>query len=148
MAIKAGIKVLPKDLTEVVPILVDKKIVKGSKKVDMVWVEDDVGFINHLIKDYYQDLRIDIYPEPDSFMEYVEQYPLDTRIILDTSYLDSNRVPYELGGRDIARKLYKMGYTNMVIFSGETGATTQKDPGMITIVSKDDKESSKILDKI
>ena len=148
MAVKMGIKLLPKDSAAMIPIVCDKKIAKGSKEVDMVWVEDNQQFIDRLVNVYYRNLKIDSYNDPYSFLENVEQYPLKTRIILDTFYDDPvTKKSYDIGGPQLAKKLYDMGFTNMVICSGEMGAKTRKASDAMTIVAKDDETAISKLDK-
>jgi PAS domain S-box-containing protein len=147
LVIKAGIKLLPKELTSAVSIIVDKKIPKWSKKVDIVWVEDQKWFIDETIEQFYSHLKIDTYYDPISFMEDIHQYPLDTRIILDTYYYAPDGTPYLQDGFSIARELHEMGYTKLLLFSGE--AVEQKlTPEYLTVILKDDLEGKKNLDKL
>lgn len=117
---EAGIKLLPKELAYAVSIVVDKKIDKWGKKVDMVWVEDRKQYVDDLVKRYYSHLMVDVYYDPVSFMEDVHQYPLDTRIILDTYYESPDGIPYIMDGFRLAKKLNEMGYTKLILFAGET----------------------------
>ncbi|HLX52948.1 MAG TPA: hypothetical protein VKR58_03355, partial [Aquella sp.] len=114
------VKILPKQLAFAVPINLNKKIEPGSKKVDMVWVDDARWFIRDW-KQRFADLVIDAYYDPDSFLEDVYQYPLDTKIILDRNYYDREGPGRKfLGdGLVVAKILHEKGYTNLVMVTGE-----------------------------
>jgi PAS domain S-box-containing protein len=147
--INAGIKGLPKELVSLVPILVDKKLIPESRKVDMVWVDDRMDFIQPIIDAYYKDLVIDTYTDPRVFMEEVIQYPKDTRIILDTTFYDevNDDIFFGFDGLILASKLHKMGFTNLILYSGaKDGEFTI--PDYLKYVSKFDFEAKKTLHKI
>ena len=145
--IKANIKALPKELTAVVPIFIDKKIIPASKKVDMVWVDDRMDYIQLLINSYYKDLVVDTYANPRIFMGEVIQYPKDTRIILDTNYYDQEADDTFIGfdGLIMAHRLHEQGYTNLILYSGENYDNL---PSYLKFVSKGYLEAKKILNKI
>lgn len=143
----AGIKALPKELTHAVSILVDKKIAKWSREVDIVWVEDQKEFVDDMVREYYGHLKVDVYYEPDGFMADVNQYPLDTRFILDTNYYAEDGAPYLLDGFAIAKKLHEIGYTKIILFAGEAVKAT-KIPPYLTVVLKNDLVRRKSLDKV
>jgi signal transduction histidine kinase len=144
---QSGIKALPKELTHALTITVDKKIPKGSRVVDMVWVEDLREFVDDMVREYYGHIKVDVYYEPISFMEDVRQYPLDTRFILDTNYCTEEGKAYVLDGFAIAKKLHEMGYTKLILFAGEA-VKPEKIPPYLTVVLKNDLERRKNLDKI
>src|SRR6185437_9270648 len=98
------VKILPKQLAFAVPIILDKKIEPGSKKVDMVWVDDARWFIRDW-KQRFANLVIDAYYDPDSFLEDVYQYPLDTKIILDRNYYDREGPGRKFLGRSEERRV-------------------------------------------
>lgn len=141
-----GIKILPKELVSSAQIQVDKKIKKGSKVVDMVWVEDQKWFVDGLVKKLYSHLNVDVYYDPISFMEDVIQYPLNTRIILDTYYEDENETPYIQTGYAIAKVLHGMGFTKLILFSGEHKRADA--PDYLQVLSKKDSYATENLDKI
>lgn len=147
MVIQAGIKTLPKELVPAVTISVDKKLEKWSKKVDMVWVEDKKEFVDDMIRNFYSHLKIDVYYEPDTFLADIHQYPLETRFILDTYYVAPDNTPYLLDGFEIAKKIYDIGYRNLILFSGENVAEERK-PDYLTVVLKNDLVNKKLLDKL
>lgn len=143
---KYGIKMLPKELAAYATIKVDKKIPKWSNPVDIVWVEDIDWFVNDLVRDYYSDLKVDVYYDPVSFMDDVHQYPLGTRIILDNNYASPEGILYDVTGYDLAEKLHKMGYTKLILLTGE--APKSNVPEYLTVLRKADLEALKKLDKI
>lgn len=143
---KLGIKTLPKELVSAVEIKVDKKLEKASKIVDMVWVEDQQWYVDGLIKDHYSHLKVDVYYDPVSFMECVIQYPLTTKIILDTFYEYPNGDIYVQTGYDLAHELHVLGYTKLIIVAGED--PNDRAPEYLQVVRKKDGEATGTLDKI
>jgi PAS domain S-box-containing protein len=139
------VRILPKMLAFAVTVNLIKDIKPGSKKVDMVWVDDARWFI----KDWTQrfsHLNIDTYYDPNTFLEDVHQYPLDTKIILDRNYYDREGIGRKfLGdGLVIAKTLHDHGYTKLYMVTGE-----KPDPSIIpdylTVVLKVDDEKIKEL---
>lgn len=147
MVLQAGIKAIPKELTHAISITVDKKIPKWSRAVDMVWVEDQKTFVDDMVHEFYSHLKVDVYYEPDGFMTDVNQYPLDTRFILDTNYYTEDGKAYILDGVAIAKKLYDMGYTKLILFAGQA-IKQEETPPYLTVILKNDLEKRKNLDKI
>jgi hypothetical protein len=145
--LQSGIRAIPKELTHAVSILVDKKILKHSRMVDMVWVEDQKEFVDDMIREFYNHIKVDVYYEPNGFMEDIHQYPSDTRFILDTNYYTEAGKAYLLDGFAIAKKLHEMGYTKLILFAGEA-VKPEKIPPYLTVVLKNDLERRKNLDKI
>ncbi|MFN8770986.1 MAG: hypothetical protein ACK5Z5_06815 [Neisseriaceae bacterium] len=144
--VSAGIKMLPKELASATKISVDKKIQKWSNKVDIVWVEDQKWLVDGIVKRLYSHLKVDIYYDPITFLENVHQYPLDTRIILDTYYDAEDGTPYLMTGYNLARELHAMGYTKLIIYTGED--PRGRAPEYLQVVLKDDKGSDEMLYKI
>jgi len=144
--IQLGIKMLPKELVSQIEIEVEKEILQHSKIVDMVWVDDQRWFIDGLIHQYYSHLKIDVYVDPQEFMQNVLQYPLDTRIILDNYYEDANGTIYAKTGYDLAAKLHKLGYSKLIVFSGED--PTHDVPDYLQVIRKKDIVQAAKLDKI
>jgi len=140
---KSRIKILPKELAFAVSIMLDKKIKAGSKKVDMVWVDDNLAWVEGLINDHYSTLKIDKYEEPISFLEDVASYPLNTKIILDMYYMDAG--VFHLDGFDVAKQLHDMGYNNLYMAAGET--IKVRIPDYLKVVYKDDVIGLSMLDK-
>ncbi len=118
-----------------------------SKKVDMVWVDDAREFISDLITKYYAHLKVDFYYDPADFLKDVEQYPLDTKIILDGFYCDDSGFTIIADGITIAKKLHVAGYNNLYLTSSED-IPEQVLPNYVTFISKHDTENMLILDKL
>lgn len=139
-----NILLLPKELTSLTPIKVNKKIAKFSKIVDLVWVEDQEWFSHDMISNYYADLKVDTYANPETFLAEVLQYPLDTRIILDTYYFTKENIPFILDGFKLAEILHKEGYTKLILFSGDV-IIDRVIPDYLTVVLKNDAEKKSKL---
>lgn len=139
-----NILLLPKELTSLTPIKVNKKIAKFGKIVDLVWVEDQEWFSHDMISSYYADLKVDTYANPETFLTEVLQYPLDTRIILDTYYFTKENIPFVLDGFKLAEILHKYGYTKLILFSGEV-ITDRVIPDYLMVVLKNDAEKKSKL---
>ncbi len=145
LAINAQVKLLPKILAFKVKIKADKKLVHGSRIVDMVWLDDDKGFIDGIIKEEYKHLKVDTYGDPISFLEDVYQYPINTRIILDHYFYDFD-INCELDGVKVAKELYDRGFNNLILTTGER--PYQAVPDYLKIVLKKDLKKLYNLDKI
>ncbi len=143
-ASQMGIAILPKNLVYAIPIKIGKKVKPHSKKVDFVWVDDDKGFINQIIGKYYQHLKIDTFYDPISFQDYIDDYPLNTKIILDNHYFTENSA-YPMDGVMLAEKLHEKGFTNLYLLSGEE-LPIKLD--YLTVILKNDDEKVKSLDKL
>ena len=143
--IQAGIKLLPKELSHAAIITVDKKIPKWSKNVDMVWLEDQTWFLDDLVERYYKHLQVDKYYDPVSLMEDIHQYPLDTRIILDTYYETVDKIPYAIDGFRLAKQLHELGYTNLILYGGEDPGNV---PEYLKVVLKSDRDMIDKLDRV
>jgi hypothetical protein len=143
---RSGIRMLPKELASSAKIKVDKKLEKYSKIVDMVWLEDQKWYVDSLVTEHYSHLKVDVYYDPVSFMEYIQQYPLNTRIILDTYYDLPNGEVYTQTGYDLARELHALGYTQLIIFTGED--PEGRAPEYLQVARKVDSYAKMNLDKI
>jgi hypothetical protein len=147
-AVNLRVKILPKELAFAVTINLDKRVEPGSKRVDMVWVDDARWFIRDW-KLKFPDLTIDAYYDPDSFLEDVYQYPLDTKIILDRTYYDGQGPDRNfLGdGLDLAKKLHEKGYTRLFMITGDE-PTTDKVLDYLTVIFKEDDEKIREIAKL
>ena len=141
---KSRIKILPKDLTFAVSITLDKKIRAGSRKVDMVWIDDNLPWMDGIIEDHYSTLKVDKYEEPMSFLEDIKAYPLNTKIVLDMFY--TNAGVWQLDGFDVAKKLHELGYNNLYMAAGET--IKRRIPDYLKVIYKDDVNGLSRLDKL
>lgn len=142
------VKILPKPLAFAIPINLDKRIEPGSKKVDMVWVDDARWFIRDW-KVRFANLVIDEYYDPESFLEDVYQYPLDTKIVLDRNYYDGEGEgrKYLGDGLDVAKKLHKLGYTRLFMITGEE-PEANIIPKYLKIILKEEDDKIKELAKL
>jgi len=142
------VKILPKELAFAVTINLNKKIKPGSKKVDIVWVDDARWFIRDW-KKRFADLTIDAYYEPDSFLEDIDQYPLDTKIILDRNYYDREGDGRKfLGdGLVVAKTLHEKGYTKLFMITGEEPESSII-PDYLTVMLKSEDEKIKKIAKL
>ncbi|HLX53998.1 MAG TPA: hypothetical protein VKR58_08650, partial [Aquella sp.] len=95
------------------------------------------------------ELTIDAYYEPDSFLEDVHQYPLDTKIILDRNYYDREGEGRKfLGdGLIIAKTLHEKGYTNLFMITGEE-PESNIIPDYLTVMLKSEDEKIKKIAKL
>lgn len=142
------VKILPKELTAKVKISLDKKIKPGSKKVDIVWVDDAKWFIRDWRRKY-TELVIDEYYEPGSFLEDVAQYPLNTKIILDSTYFidPPHNKAYAGDGYELAQKLHEKGYTNLFLITGDEPASDMVF-GYLRVIFKEDHVKIKEIIKL
>ncbi|MFN8769595.1 MAG: ATP-binding protein [Neisseriaceae bacterium] len=144
-AVKNKVRILPKHLVHIVPI----HVAQASKKkelvnVHMVFVDDEKIFTNLLISRYYNNLLIAQYSNPLEFLDEVDQYPKDTRIILDNYYYMPDGGSYNIDGITIAEQLYNKGFTNLVLLTGEKF----KVPDYLKLVLKIDHDILSKLDII
>lgn len=139
LATTAGIKILPKNLAYIVPININRDY--ELKKVDMIFVDDERIFIDSLISYMFNDLTIDTYDNPLQFLENINKYSLDTKIILDNYYYTEDDV-YDIDGLTIAKKLHDKGFINLYMLSGEMVGNI---PDYLTVILKSDHEKIKSL---
>jgi signal transduction histidine kinase len=133
LATQANVRLLPKELIPAISIKVDQKLKPGSREVDFVWVDDQITAITNIVHSYFGQFQVDTYAQPEELFDVLIQYPLDTRIILDTHYYDAEG--YTGYGIDIAQALHTKGYTRLFLFAGEEIAT-EKIPPYLTVVLK------------
>lgn len=144
-ALNHRVKVLPKDLVHVVPINVIQARVKGElSHVHIVFVDDEKLFTKTLISNHYSHLLTESYSNPLLFLDEVEKYPKDTRIILDNYYYMEDGGPYNIDGVTLAEKLHAKGFTKLILLSGEEFNT----PDFLRLVLKTDKVTLAKLDRI
>lgn len=144
-AMQNKVKILSKDLVHIVPIKVIQSKVKGELvNVHMVFVDDLPAFTRDLIINYYGHLIVDSYTNPLEFLDEVDKYPKDTRIILDNLYSMDDDTLYPVDGVEIARQLHEKGYTQLFLLSGEYA----KAPEYLKLILKTDQVSLSKLDKL
>lgn len=141
------IKIVFKELVHLVSFNICQKaqLAKGKlANVHMVFLDDEKMTMNALVREYYSHLIVDQYSNPFEFLDEVDNYPKDTKFILDNYYYAEDGNPYNIDGIAIAEKLYDKGYTNLFLLSGESFSV----PNYLTLVLKIDKEKIKTLDKL
>lgn len=141
--IQVGIKMLPKGFISVVEIHVKKIIEMFSKKVDMLWLDDQEFFVQSIISESYSDLKIETYTDPIIFFQEVVYYRLDTKIILDMYYESSNETLHKKTGLEIAEYLTDLGYTKITILTGSELSFSV--PKNVRVILKTDREVLKRL---
>lgn len=139
-----GTKILPKNLVHAIQVKVDKKIEPHSKIVDIVWVDDEKTYIECLIDKHYKHLKVDTFYDPFSFLENIELYPLDTKIIMDNYYYTETG-SYPITGVDLAQQLHDKGYKNLYLLSGEP---LDREINYLTVIVKTDNQKIQNLDKL
>jgi|GEM_PF-827468 len=118
--LKAGIKMLPKDLVPKALIKFKEKLPLGSKKVHAIWVDDAFLELKSIIEVDYDRLQIDTYEDPVILLERLEQYPRETPIIFDYYfYFDYDERVKIMNGLTIAENLHGKGYTNLYLCTSE-----------------------------
>lgn len=115
----AGIKMLPKELIAFVPVKLSFEDIKATKKVDFIWLEDQDFFVEDISSRLFSGLNFDVYSNPDDFLNNIELYPTDTKIILDMFYETKANKLYNTNGIFIAKNLFRRGYTKLYLLTGE-----------------------------
>ena len=145
IALQSKVKVLPKDLVHVIPINVIQSRLAGEYvNVHMVFVDDEKLFTTTLVSNYYSNLLTESYSNPLEFLDEVDKYPKDTRIVLDNYYYMEDGNPSKIDGVMLAEKLHEKGFTKLILLSGEEFSV----PEYLTLVLKLDKNKLSKLDQI
>lgn len=147
LVVENNIKMVFKELIPVVALNVCQaaQLAKGKlANVHMVFLDDEKTTMNALVREYYSHLIVDQYSNPFEFLDKVDNYPKDTKFILDNYYYAEDGNPYNIDGIGIAEKLHEKGYTNLFLLSGESFSV----PDYLTLVLKIDKEKIKKLDTL
>lgn len=145
LALQNNVKILPKDLVHVIPInIIQSQLENEYVNVHMVFLDDEKLFTQSLITNYYSNLVTESYSNPFKFLDEVHKYPKNTRIILDQCYYMEGGETYNIDGVTIADKLYKKGFTQLILLSGEEIEV----PEYLTLVLKMDQSMLSKLDKI
>jgi len=119
LAVKNGIKILPKQLASEVPIEICEtnkmcSRIDKAKKVDIVVIDDDEILGNSMVMLFENyNKTTDRYPNPKRFLEKKSLYPKDIKIFTDNNF-GSNSIT----GVELAKQLHEMGFTNLYLFSG------------------------------
>lgn len=132
LAIQARIKILPKQLATNVPVEIETD---NGKKVDWV-VVDDVKMFADSLAGFFQSrgLEVDVYYNPERFLDNLTKYAKDIKICLDNDFRD------QVDGFELAKKLHKAGYTKLYLFSG-SDFVAKEIPSYLTVLRKGDMEA-------
>lgn len=143
------IKFLPKKFLYKDVIKITVGVSRNYMGADMIWLDDQPDFIDIIIKENYSHLKIERYINPEELLKDVEQYKnKDIRIVLDNNYEIDNGVLYHETGVDIARKLYEIGYTNLILLTGSVDINNEKIPLNTRVILKNNVEDIHKLDSI
>lgn len=145
LAIEAIVKILPKDLFSAVRFnLIQESTENTTRKVDMVFLDDEKLAMDTLVSEYYNDLIIDQYTNPFEFMDQVAKYSYDTIIVLDNYFYAPDGSTYKIDGLTIARQLHDKGYQKLILLSGESFDV----PDYLRLVLKSDRTMIRSLDQV
>lgn len=138
LAIKTGIKLLPKHLASEIPIEIceAKKMcmrVDKPKKVDIVVIDDDEILGNSMILLFGNyNKTADRYPNPKRFLEKLSQYDKNIKIFIDNNFGNTH-----ISGIELAKQLHEKGFTKLYLFSGNDFEEGEV-PDYLTIIPKTD----------
>jgi len=134
LAIKAGIKILPKQLaSEILIEIEENRGVSGDfKKVGLVIIDDNELLVDSLV-DFFQgkDVVVDAYYKPKNFLDRLSQYAKDTKICIDNDFNDC------MTGVELAKQLYESGYMQLYLFSGKDFGKDEI-PDYLKVITKGD----------
>ena len=134
-ALKAGTRILPKELAPDLPVEVSlERPLKTQVPVNLVFVDDDQTLLNTYVM-FAGHKKADTYHYPQHFLDRLSQYPLNTTILLDQHYVNDDRQ-----GIEIARHLHEMGYTRLYLLSGGNLPEVQI-PDYLPLILKGDLET-------
>lgn len=110
-------------------------------KPDLVLVDDDQLLVKTLLKCVFHNKKVDTYFDPDALLKEIHKYSKDTRICLDNNFKGS-----DIKGIDLANTLYKMGFADLYLLSGNDIESNEAPPYLKTIVKTDLDKIYKICD--
>lgn len=142
---KNNVRILPKDLVHLVDINIIQALKPGEvANVHMVFVDDVAIYTRNLINTHYKHLITESYTNPHDFLDKVDRYAKDTKLILDNYYNMEDGTSYNIDGIGLAQQLHAKGYTNLYLLSGEPFKT----PEYLKLVLKNDLHAIANLDKL
>jgi hypothetical protein len=140
-AAKIGSKILPKQLASDLPIQVNqiselvknisKRTSSDFKKVDVIFIDDEQCLLDGF-RLFAAGKQVDTYRDPQHFLDSVDQYSRQTKIMLDQHFADS-----EIKGSDMAEKLHVMGFTRLYLLTGGN-YSDYHIPDYVTVMLKSD----------
>lgn len=141
-AVQKCVKIIPKELISSISCKIEQFRNKNELvNVHMVWVDDEPIVAKTIIAEYYKNLIIETYSNPFEFLNKVDQYSKDTKIILDNYYYASDGSTYKIDGITLADNLHAKGFTKLFLLSGESFNV----PDYLHLILKSDKEAIKNL---
>jgi PAS domain S-box-containing protein len=131
-----NVKVLPKQLAWQVPIKLRMQTLADTRlpasQTNIVIVDDDRNFTNGFLLCFQKsDKPIDAYNRPEDFLDKLPSYSKETRIYLDNNLASGAK------GLDVAEHLYRAGYKNLFLLSGQE-FNNSTVPDYITLMNKRD----------
>ncbi|MCD6026204.1 MAG: hypothetical protein K0R08_723 [Solimicrobium sp.] len=144
LAITTGTKILPKQLASDIPILLGKvnktfdsynALLKNNlKKVDVIFVDDEQTLLDGLRMIAFGK-QIETYRDPQHFLNNVNRYPKNTKIMLDQHFANFGQK-----GIEIAERLHTLGFTQLYLLSGGN-FDNYHIPDYLTVILKTDLDS-------
>lgn len=128
-----GTKILPKQLSSEIHITLEEASPNMSEnQINLVIVDDDKKFANHLKYYLFSELQVDCYQNPYDFLSCLSKYQKTTKILLDNNFDNSY-----LKGIEIAEILHKQGFVNLYLITGDIFREDQV-PKYLKMICKDD----------
>ena len=132
---KLGVKLIPKNLAGFVPITTYKpqSTTHGSRStIHAILIDDDD--MNHSIWKMVakkNNKNVALYYDPDVFFESISSFSKDTPI-----YIDSN-LKKDKKGEEYAKEIYKKGFKNIYLATGDTKDMFENMPWIAGVVGKE-----------
>ncbi|EKD99458.1 MAG: Sensor protein [uncultured bacterium] len=143
LVIKAGIKILPKQLVSDIPIQWEQnnENTEIDRQVDLVIIDDDETLADSLAGFFEQQGKVvDKYYNPLKFLEKISRYSKDTKICMDNDFGKN------ITGIDIAKRLHTMGYSKLYMFSGKEFGIGEIPDYLQVILKSDISEIYKLVE--
>ncbi|MBU0744520.1 MAG: PAS domain-containing protein [Gammaproteobacteria bacterium] len=142
LAIKAKVKILPKQLVSDVSVKIEanrESINRSFIKTKLVIVDDDELLVDSLASFFrHKNIMVDVYHNPKIFLEHLSEYAKNTKICLDNEFHGKQE------GVELAKQLNKAGYTQLYMLSGKDFKAGEI-PNYLTVITKGDIDG---LDKL
>lgn len=133
MAEKYGVKILPKQFIENIPIVIEETPSSESNfnMSDIIIIDDNKCF-SEAISDFFltNNMKVDIFYNPNDFLLNFKKYRKNTKIIIDNEFESG------ISGLEIAGILHTDGYKNICLLSGWPFKKSDL-PDYISFIQKD-----------
>lgn len=142
LALKAGIKILPKQIASDIPIIIteNQSVAADLKKIDIVIIEDSETLANAIVLLLsYKGKAVDKYDNPKRFLENIAQYSKYTKICMDNDFGSKC-----ISGIELAKQLHEAGFTKLCLFSGKDFDKGEV-PDYLTVIKKGDQDYLDLL---